>query len=417
LTDGVNPSGPVFISYRWSDGSGHALDLARRLRASGVPAWLDRQDLPPGETETRLKEALAAGLSGAVLVATQDIEPRKTNDPIHDIEVPALVEMAKDTRFTLAVLGTIPRADRADGVDRDRTAEMYRRPELKGMQHYSQIDGTLDSIGPAFARQRLGVLRAGRTDALSIDIQTRRSSLAFASDSDLVFRSVPPVESRVPAPAVWKDLRQFLAWLPAVVADHQPSEVALEGGAHLTVAFAFGAAFSEPAGTRLCVRATDAAVWRPTPQRLSWIERLPLLGTAPAVRRAWRGDGTALAVFVDLVPTKPPSTFEQYLDAHRYDFKTGVVIDLNRHLGSDDGPRFTAEVARLLLSLASPHDGAVHLFLRAPWAAVALLGASLNTLQVTLYEWENSVSPPHYIKTITATAGVGGGPITAIHVT
>lgn len=24
MADGVNPSGPVFISYRWSDGSGHA---------------------------------------------------------------------------------------------------------------------------------------------------------------------------------------------------------------------------------------------------------------------------------------------------------------------------------------------------------------------------------------------------------
>ena len=122
MLDGVNPCGPVFISYRWSDATGHALDLARRLRASGVPVWLDRNDLPPGDTTTRLHEALAAGLSGAVLVATQDLQPPKAPDAIHDIELPKLLALDEDPRFTLAVLGTIPRADRPDRADRDRTA-------------------------------------------------------------------------------------------------------------------------------------------------------------------------------------------------------------------------------------------------------------------------------------------------------
>jgi hypothetical protein len=69
----ADPSGPVFISYRWSDGTDDAREVAQRLRASGVPVWLDPIDLPPGETFTRLEEALASGISGAVLISTPDI--------------------------------------------------------------------------------------------------------------------------------------------------------------------------------------------------------------------------------------------------------------------------------------------------------------------------------------------------------
>jgi hypothetical protein len=415
LADGVNPSGPVFMSYRWSDGSGHAQDAARRLRASGVPVWLDLDDMPPGETSTRLMEALASGLSGAVLVATEDIQPKKANDAIHEIEVPTVLELDEDPRFTLAVLGTIPREEDPRRADRTRTAELYERPETEGLTHFSSFSGSLDNLGAAFAKERLRHLRAGRSDALTIDIQTRRASTAFASDADLVFRTVPPIEGRVPSRAVWEDLQRFLAWLPTAVADQRPAEVRLVGGAHLSVAFAFGAALPETAGIPLSVRATDGAVWRPTAERLRWRERLPLIGSAPSVRRPWSGDGSALAVFVDLVPSVALPSFVRYLEANRSDFAEGVVVDLNRRLGADDGPRLVSAIAALVRREAASHDGAVHLFMRAPWSAAAVLGAALNTLQVTLYEWENTTSRPTYLKTITVASGVGGGPITTIH--
>lgn len=70
---GVDLLGPVFVSYWVSDGSAHALKLAWALRATGVPVWHDETDLPPGDTTRRLKEALASGLSGAVLVVTPEI--------------------------------------------------------------------------------------------------------------------------------------------------------------------------------------------------------------------------------------------------------------------------------------------------------------------------------------------------------
>jgi hypothetical protein len=40
-----------------------------------------------------------------------------------------------------------------------------------------------------------------------------------------------------------------------------------------------------------------------------------------------------------------------------------------------------------------------------------LLGRALNTLEVTLYEWEDSSDPPSYIQTATVASGRGGGPV------
>ncbi|MCE2511797.1 MAG: toll/interleukin-1 receptor domain-containing protein [Acidimicrobiia bacterium] len=49
----IDPRGPVFISYRQSDGREIAETLAWALRAAGVPVWHDQTDLPPGDTERR----------------------------------------------------------------------------------------------------------------------------------------------------------------------------------------------------------------------------------------------------------------------------------------------------------------------------------------------------------------------------
>src|SRR6266705_5292509 len=85
---GVRPLAPVFISYRTSDGSGIAAALAWALRATGVPVWHDVTDLPPGDTERRLQEALVSGLSGAVLLITPDIQHSRV---VREIEVPGLL--------------------------------------------------------------------------------------------------------------------------------------------------------------------------------------------------------------------------------------------------------------------------------------------------------------------------------------
>jgi hypothetical protein len=412
-----DPSGPIFISYRWDDGTASAKDAARRLRASGVPVWLDRDDLPPGETDTRLEEALASGISGAVLVSTPEVGNRKPHDAIHDIEAPLIIDtLAKLPNFTLVVLNTEARSP--GKVDRGAPNRLYGRSDLGGYTQYSAVDGSIEKMGRALAVDRMSKLRSARaTDPLTIDLQTRVAGTAAAHTADLIFRSIPPETGRIPSRDAFEDLQKFLAWLPIAVATEHAHEVALVGGAHLTAALALGAGLAQPSGIPLVVRATGGQDWRLSDAAFTWGDRLPLIGKAPRIRDLpWRGDGKAFGVLIDLVPTAAAPTFQEHLAKHRDEFARGVAIDSSHTLTPENGSLVVREVAAPVRAQAAKWPGEIHVFLRTPWVAAALLGALLNTVRLTLYEWDNSVVPPIYEKTITVAAGLAGGPITDIHV-
>jgi hypothetical protein len=184
--------------------------VARLLRASGLPVWLDKDDLPPGDIFTRLTEALDHGLAGAVLIVTPDVG---ASTVIRDLELPTLLGLAKDPDFTLAILNEIP--EPADTTSFDRQAPVAlldpitSHPELHakpGIKQYSRIDLTAADLGRLFARARLAVLRRGRdAEPLTIDFQTRTMASAYASRADLVFRTAPPPKGRrVPEREVWE---------------------------------------------------------------------------------------------------------------------------------------------------------------------------------------------------------------------
>jgi hypothetical protein len=42
-----------------------------------------------------------------------------------------------------------------------------------------------------------------------------------------------------------------------------------------------------------------------------------------------------------------------------------------------------------------------------------MLGRSLNTLEITLYEWDDAGAISRYVETATVASGRGGGPIVA----
>jgi hypothetical protein len=42
----ADPRGPIFISYRRSDGLDLAISIASALRSNGVPVWHDIGDIP-----------------------------------------------------------------------------------------------------------------------------------------------------------------------------------------------------------------------------------------------------------------------------------------------------------------------------------------------------------------------------------
>ena len=58
-----------------------------------------------------------------------------------------------------------------------------------------------------------------------------------------------------------------------------------------------------------------------------------------------------------------------------------------------------------------------HVLLRCPWTVALLLGRTLNTIRVSLYEWEDgpddgdSRVAPRYLPSVVVRSGAGGSPI------
>lgn len=410
----VDPAGPAFISHRHSDGQSLAWRIARDLRSSGIPVWLDSDDLPPGDTNDRLVEALARGLSAGVLVVTPEVT---ASSIVLDLEAPRLAALSADPMFTFAVVNEIATPD--GDVDRSAPTQITNLP-LDGVLQYSTLDErrSPSDLGRALARARLAKIRAGRSNPqLRVAVQTRRAASAYASSADLVFRTVPPTPgSRVLADDVWEDLERLLAWLPDVVAETGALEVLFTGGGHLSVACTIGAALPTPSGIRIAAVDTRDDTWRLHVRGMHLRARLGLIRRplrCEPVAVPVQGSG-AIAVAVDLHPTPPPAdTFLEYLTSAPGRFTAAYRISRRTWLNAEDGPVVVAQVSEQIRAIAARHQALnIHLFLRTPWVAALLLGASMNTLLVTLYEWDNAPgSPAVYIPTRTVASGLGGGPL------
>ena len=153
----VSPRGPVFLSYRRSDGAELAIALAWALRSAGVPVWLDRSDLPPGDTERRLEEAMQSGLSGAVLLVTPDIG---ASSVIKDIELPHLLALEAEGAFTLSIASTIEAE--AGSLDYSAPDRLLSRtvPNLKGLRQDPALTSRdIADIARSHCRQRMEALR------------------------------------------------------------------------------------------------------------------------------------------------------------------------------------------------------------------------------------------------------------------
>ena len=247
---GVRPLAPVFISYRTSDGTDLAAAVAWALRATGVPVWHDVTDLPPGDTARRLQEALTSGLSGAALLVSPDI---RQSTVVRDIEVPGLLGLEPDPAFTFAIGSVIPRTP-----DAMRSATVlprldYAAPDMllalpQGtLQRFKQYP-LFDNAGVALlareiAAQRMAAVRRLSNTEVLLDIQTRLDPRGTPPEVPLAVRTRPPPPgSRVPDPAIWPPLAAFLADLPRLLSIAGAEQLRIRGGAHLSVAFALGAA-------------------------------------------------------------------------------------------------------------------------------------------------------------------------------
>ena len=311
----VSPRGPVFLSYRHSDGAALAIALAWALRAAGVPVWLDRSDLPPGDTERRLAEAMQSGLSGAVLVVTPDIG---ASTVIRDTELPQLLALEAEGGFTLSIASTI--GAEAGGLDYSAPDRLLSQtmPTLSGLRQDSALTSReIADIARSHCRQRMEALRADIASAgqvIDINLQTRIVPSAIGPYGDLVVRLRPPTNvDRRPHRQGLEDLRLFLGDLPHLLEIAGARRARVSGGAHLSVAFALGAALPTTLLGDVAVVDTAGHTWAfadNAPAPAASTRLLEVTDRSP--RGTPIGDAV---VYVDLLPTRSDPAFDRLLEA------------------------------------------------------------------------------------------------------
>lgn len=423
LAADVDPLGPAFISYRQSDGLEIATDLAWALRAAGVPVWHDQTDLPPGDTTRRLQEALSSGLSGAVLLITPEIEH---SEVIRDIELPCLLDLASNPAFTLAIGSVVEMQDGSGELDYSAPDQLLELEPgtLEGLNQQKAV-GPEDraTLAISLSRRRMMQIRSSIKDAggmLVFDIQTRVPPSASQFDGDLVLRLRPPVAGeRRPHASGLEDLSLFLGQLPELLTIAGADAIRIRGGAHLSVACALGAAIPTTLIGRVEVVDTQGHIWSltgqaPTPGPSNLFDFDVL-----ATREQERGP---VLVYVDLLPQRSDAAFEDMTESSTATY-AGIAHLRSKSadlLVSEQASAIVGEITDRIRSLANSHKTTeVHLLLRCPYPIAVLLGRTLNTLTVHLYEWEDSptgssTTGPRYVPSMVLRSGSGGSPIHAI---
>ena len=86
----IDPHGPVFISYRHSDGKSIADRVSTLLKSVGVPVWIDSEAMQVGHIEKRVDRAIEQTISGAIVISTEDTAH---SDVISKNEVPGFLQL------------------------------------------------------------------------------------------------------------------------------------------------------------------------------------------------------------------------------------------------------------------------------------------------------------------------------------
>jgi len=198
-----------------------------------------------------------------------------------------------------------------------------------------------------------------------------------------------------------------LADLPQLVEESGARSVQVIGGAHLSMALALGSALPSPGGIELTVMDGEGLLWRGD-------RDMPSEPIEPEILRS--GVDGPVVVAIDIVGSSPPiDTVVDHIESADF----GAAMRLRRvgTIGPETGGDLIGQAADQIKRFASAHSTTrVHLFLRVPFPVAVLLGRLLNTLEVTSYEWDDTVDAPRYVPTLTISAGHGGGPVRRIEV-
>lgn len=469
--------GPVFISYRQSDGTWIANFVETFLRCGGIIPWRDLADLPAGDVARSVREAMEDGISAGILIVTPELAH---SDFVRRYEVPHLQRMLRNDprRFRLYVINTIrDSADGRSGFDVDapdrllgltsdaRTSQRRRRVEkglltrdraenhlLRNAKQYGLLAGTSDAPAvselPMLLRDLLRHrLRARHPQLLdqevNIAVQTRpvpnsdEASRAARRDADLTIRLRQNPENHLPAELDYRCLQMTLPIIIDAVHNRGITKVSFSGGCHPSVAWVLGTALPDARGLKefswLDAYETGK-VWRSLPSSVQLRSSLSLeidksdsvkippdrIPSEDEIRDLFKGKDTGRGIVVllstglhDLAPVADL--------AERLGGAPTVVLNVTGPRNSagrswvppDEGEKL-ARMLGAVIRLVS-RLGPVHLGISGSAPLAALTARHCNTVSVHLHEFAqyDDGRRSEYVPVCTTAPG-GAFPLTRV---
>lgn len=461
--------GPVFISYRQSDGTRIANFVETFLRCGGIIPWRDLADLPAGDVARSVREAMEDGISAGILIVTPELAH---SDFVRRYEVPHLQRMLRNDprRFRLYVVNTIRDSaegrsgfdvdapDRLLGLTSDARTSHRRRRVAKGLltrdraeshllrnaKQYGLLAGSSDvpavSELPMLLRDLLRHrLRARRRHLLdqevNIAVQTRpvpnsdEASRAARRDADLTIRLRQNPENRLPAELDYRCLQLTLPLIIDAVHNRGITKVSFSGGCHPSVAWVLGTALPEARGIKefsWLDPYEPGRVWRslpsPAPLRSSLSMRVDAsapveitpdrIPTEDAVKELFAGREPGRGVVVHLA-TRPHDPAPVADLAARLGGVPTVVLNVTGPRDRAGRPWVPPEegenLARMLgavIRLLS-RLGPVHLSISGSAPLAALTARHCNTVAVQVHEfaWYDDGRRSEYVPVGTTAPG------------
>jgi len=414
----VNANGPVFLSYRQSDGKTRVRSLELLLRASGLVIWRDQTDLRAGTTDDRLESALTNGLSAAVLIVTPHLE---LSEVVRTREAPRLIQLDEHPDFSLAIANEVTRAGttKIDYGAPDRLLGHLDEEVFRGKKQSNgrALEGRLQIVRDLLLH-RMEVRRAAisdRNDTLDLFVQTRPAASAMDADlgADLHIRTPsPPGATKVPTRAALNALRQTLPLASDAAFAAGARNIAVRGGAHLSIAITIGAAFPETKFPTMTVAGRENELWSSDRTGLT---------TALTVTNLELEDGgvagAPVAVLVTISPGPDTTAFATLIRTDEYAAAVHIGLAQEGTLLPDAAGPLAAQLADIIRATARGEGtSSVHLAFQGPFPIAVLLGRLLNTLRTTTMEWDDSAGVATYLPTVTLLLGTEASPIVKVHV-
>lgn len=418
----VRGDGPVFISYRQSDGTAQADALEGLLRAAGLVVWRDRTDLRPGTTTDRLEQALTRGLSAGVLVVTPDIA---YSDVVRERELPRLLQLDADPDFSLCIANAVARGGEDSKCDYEAPDRLLRlAPERtladKKQANMRQSSGEVEIVRDLLMHrieQRKPIIRSEGRD-LTIRVQSRPAASALdADEDDLHIRLEPSRDGRLPSREGLELLQKTLPLTSDAVYAAGANSVRISGGAHLSVGLALGAALPETKIGKVVVIDPQENAWASTALDDD-LQSTELAIEAAQTKQDQVAHKPRVAIFVTLTPHADRTAFDRLASRSVGGFDAAEIVSVEgtERIEPREAGRLSLAVARQIKRLSASQGRAeVHLAFHGPFAMAVLVGRYLNTLQCVVYEWDgNKTDAPCYRPVIVLEPGVTGGPIGSV---